>query len=185
VRPVLLALAALAGGVGGILTVGGADPAAAHTDLLQASPGPSQQAGDPLQFIDLAFLEPVSDAVVRVTFDGAELPGTMLTDEGTIIRFQLEEPLSQPGRYDVSYEMLSFDLDQTESGFFFTFAPDSPPPLRLGNVTEAGSGGRDWIPIIATVVLVGSLAGLAFMFLDRLEGRRQTADVRGDEPNDT
>lgn len=147
-----------------------ASPAAAHTDLLQASPGPGQMAGGVIDFIDFAFLEPVSEAVVDVEFDGETVPGTTVQAEGQIIRFEFDEPLSSAGRYDVSYSILSFDLDHTEASFFFTYDPDAPQAIRIGTVDLPG--GRNWVLIIVTAVLIVTIVGLAFQLLSRVEARR-------------
>lgn len=155
-----------------------AGPAAAHTELLQASPGPGQRAGGDIDFIDLVFLEPVSSASVEVVHDGEVVPGSMTVTDGSIIRFVFDEALTSSGRYDVTYQMISYDLDDTEDGFFFTFEPEAPQALRIGEPGEVG--GRNWLQIGATVVLIASLAGLAFVFLSRLEQRRRTT-VTSDE----
>lgn len=161
----------------GVGVVAAPNPAAAHTELLQASPGPGQRGGGKVEFIDLVFLEPVSEATVEVVFDGESLPGEMNVTEGSIIRFKLDEPLETPGTYEVKYRMISFDLDDTEADFSFTYAPDAPQVQRIGD-PGAGEEGRNWIAVIATGVLIVSLAGLAFLFLSRLESKRRLA---GDE----
>ena len=156
----------------------GATPASAHTDLLQASPGPGQRVGGDVDFVDLVFLEPVSGATVEVSLDGAILDGSMVVAEGSIIRYELAEPLSSPGRYEVAYRMRSFDGDQTEETFPFTFEPDAPQALRIGDPVTGevpNGGGRNWVQLLATAVLIASVAGLAFLFLTRLERRRRLA----------
>lgn len=152
-------------------------PAAAHTELLQASPGPGQRAGGEIDFIDLAFFEPVTDASVDVVHDGEVVSGSMSVTDGSIVRFDFDEPLSSTGAYEVTYRMTSFDLDQTEAGFTFTFEPDAPQALRLGVVEPTG---RNWVAIIATVILIASLVGLAFVFVSRLEAKRRLAASTGD-----
>ena len=152
-------------------------PAAAHTELLQASPGPGQRAGGEIDFIDLAFFEPVTDASVEVVHDGESVGGSMSVTDGSIVRFDFDEPLSSTGTYEVTYRMTSFDLDLTEAGFSFTFEPDAPQALRLGVVEPTG---RNWVAIIATVVLISSLVGLAFVFLSRLEAKRRLAASTSD-----
>ncbi|MEM7338936.1 MAG: copper resistance protein CopC [Actinomycetota bacterium] len=167
---VKLAVVALVGVSTAVATIGlGASPSAAHTDLLQASPGVGQRAGGTIEFLDLAFTEPVTEAVVEVTFDGETVPGSMLVDEGIIIRYVFDDALAEPGRYDVRYEMISFDTDFTERDFFFTYDPEAPPPIRLGTVIEE----RNWTPIIASGVFIASMLALAFLFLSRLESRRR------------
>jgi methionine-rich copper-binding protein CopC len=171
---VAMAAVGLVAALGG--AAGQAGPVAAHTELLQASPGASQRVGGTLEHIDLAFLEPVSEAVVEVELGGLPLDGETIVSDGTIIRFQLDEPLREAGRYDVAYRMISLDLDESEGGYWFTFAPEAPEALRLGTVVAPRSG-FSLVQIVATAVLVACLAGLAFMLLSRLESRRR------DEPS--
>ena len=175
---VVMGTVAVMAALGGV--AGQADPAAAHTELLQTSPGASQRVGGTTEFIDLAFLEPVTEATIEVELEGRPVEGETITSEGTIIRFQLDEPLSEPGRYDVRYRMISFDLDESEGAYWFTYAPEAPEAQRLGAV-EPPSSGLNWVGIVATAVLVASLAGLAFMFLSRLESRRRAPET-GAEP---
>lgn len=163
----LAALTAVVAGVAGLT----ASPAAAHTELLQASPGPGQRAGGEIDFVDLAFLEPVSDARIRVVHDGEEVPGTVVVPDGSIIRFELDEPLATAGRYEVTYQVISFDRDETEGRFSFTYEPGAPQARRIGD--PGGPAGRNWVRIVATVVLIASLAGVAFLVLARLESRRR------------
>ncbi len=175
VAPVLLAwsVALLVIGAGSLgVAAAVAPPAAAHTDLLQASPGPGQRAGGEIDFVDLAFLEPVSDATVDVVHDGGTVAGSMVTTDGSIIRFEFDEPLASAGTYDVSYAMTSADLDATTGRFTFTFEPSAPQAVRIGTV---GPEPRNWVPVIATGVLIVALAGAAFLLLGRLEARRRAA----------
>lgn len=154
----------------------GPEPAAAHTDLLQASPGAGQRAGGRIDFVDLVFFEPVTDAEISVLLDGESLPGRTTVPDGSIIRFSLDEPLSEAGSYEVRYSMISYDLDPHQSSYTFAFDPDAPQALRIGEVEPEG---RNWPQIIATIVLVACLAGLAFLFLGRLEARRRLARPDG------
>ncbi|MCP4227200.1 MAG: copper resistance protein CopC [Actinomycetia bacterium] len=142
-------------------------PAPAHTTMLQASPGPGQRAGGMIEFVDLVFAESISDGVVTVTLDGVVIPGSMIETEGQIIRFGFDEPLTEPGRYEVAYEFLSFDLDPGEATYVFDFVPEALQPVRLGLLDEPES--RSWVPVVAGVILVGCLAGLAFLFLGRIK----------------
>lgn len=163
-----------------VVLVGSAlSPAGAHTALLQASPGPNQQAGGMVDFIDLAFTELVSGAVVSVSFDEQPISGATTVSEGQIIRFELDEPLRASGRYEVTYEVTSFDSDRDTGGFFFTYAPDAPQPTRLGLV-EGEADGRNWLQIAAAVVLLSSLVGLLAMLVWRLDAKRRRAEP-GDE----
>lgn len=154
-------------------------PAAAHTDLLQGSPGPGQRVGGEVEVIDLVFAEPVTEALVTVTGpNGEAVTGEMSAADGLIIRFDLDEPLSEPGDYQLDYEMISFDLDFTERGYNFTYEPSAPEPIRLG--VEVEPEGRNWPMIAASVVLMAALAGLLFLFVKRADAQRVAAADGGE-----
>lgn len=158
-------------------------PTSAHTSLLQTSPTIGQAAGGTIDFVDLAFAEPVSEAVVTVTFDGQVVPGTTTVAEGQIIRFEFDGPIETPGQYTVQYSLISFDLDETESIFFFVYDPDAAQPPRLGLASaDSDSSGPNWTQIIASAALAASLAGLLGLFVTRLDAKRRRAET-GDQPS--
>ena len=146
-------------------------PSNAHTALLQASPAADQTVGGVVEGIDLAFLDPISDAIVTVTYNGAPVPGATVVSNGELIRFEFEEPLAVDGRYQVFYEMTSFDLDYTTSGFFFTYAADAAPPVRL----EAPNSGDGSFPIVPTVIGTTVLVAALGIFVWRFDTRRREA----------
>jgi methionine-rich copper-binding protein CopC len=156
-----------------IVVGGGPDQASAHGDLLQASPGPGQQAGGTIDFIDLAFLETANEVVVEVAHDGATVPGAMEVADGRIIRFAFDQPLTSPGRYDVSYTLTSGDEDRYTESYYFTYEPASPQAFRLGTVDPSPSGGG-WprARTVAVLVVVTVMIGLAFVYLMQLERQR-------------
>ncbi|MEM7275661.1 MAG: copper resistance protein CopC [Actinomycetota bacterium] len=117
IKALLVALVAL------LVTAVPALPVRAHTAMLRASPDRDATAGGAIQFVDLEFLDPITNAVVTVTYNGVPVPGRTTVADGRIITFTLDQPLAQPGRYQVNYEMISFDSDFTTGGFFFTFDP--------------------------------------------------------------
>ena len=152
-------------------------PASAHTALLEASPAPDQTVGGTIDFVDLAFLEPVSDAVVVLSFNGEPVAGQTTVPEGMIIRFELDEPLSTPGRYQISYELTSYDSDYTTNGFFFTYATGGPQPARINTVEEQSGGGTSQVIIGATVALLTVLIGLLAIFVWRLDAKRHRIEA--------
>ncbi|MDH3682340.1 MAG: copper resistance protein CopC [Acidimicrobiia bacterium] len=147
-------------------------PVGAHTALLQASPGPDQTAGGTIDFVDLAFLDPVSDAIVTLSFNGEPIAGVTTVSDGEIVRFELDDPLQLPGRYQVFYEMTSYDADYTTSGYFFTYAADAPQPARIALPGDE-SGDTSLLPIVATAVGLASLVGLLAAFVWRLDAKRR------------
>lgn len=154
--------------------------AAAHTDLLQGSPGPAQRTGGTVDFIDLIFVEPVSNAVVTVEDpNGIPVAGTTTVADGQIIRFEMPA-LTETGRYIVRYTMDSADGDATEAAYFFTYHPDGTQPTRLGDV-DAPDNTANVVSIVASVVFLLCMIGLVMVFLTRLERRRAAAAA---EPSD-
>lgn len=166
-----------------LLTVGtvGASPAAAHGKLLQASPGPGQNAGGLVDFIDLAFLEDATDAVVAVTKDGAPVPGTTTVANGRIVRFAFNPPLSAPGRYDVTFTATWVDKDRVTEAYYFTYDAAAPAPVHIGNVADLPQPKSGWssVKIVATVVLITAMFGLAVLYVLQLERRRSQAVAEG------
>ena len=169
---------ALVGVVTALIAVG-ARPAWAHTSLLQGSPGPGDRVGGVVDFVDLAFLEPVTEAEITVLLDGEVLAGTTTVAEGRIIRFELDEPITEPARYDVTWDMISFDGDATVDGYAFVYDPSAPAARRIGTPPTAGTGAGpgvvpafEWGRLAAAAVLVVCLAGLVFVALTWIDDRR-------------
>lgn len=159
-----------------VVTVG-ASPAAAHGKLLQASPGPGQKAGGVVDFIDLAFLEDATDAVVSVTKDGAPVPGTTTVANGRIVRYAFNPPLSVPGRYDVTFTATWVDKDRVTEAYYFTYDAAAPAPVHIGSVDNLPEPKSSWssVKIVATVVLITAMFGLAVLYVLQLERRRSQA----------
>jgi methionine-rich copper-binding protein CopC len=130
-------------------------PASGHTAMLRGSPDRDAVVGGSIAFVDLEFLDPVSETSVAVTYNGVTVPGRATVAEGELITFVLDEPLVEPGRYQVSYEMVSSDGDFTTGGYFFTFDPAAPAAPRI---EASGSGG---LPTAALAVAGVGLAVVA------------------------
>lgn len=169
-----------------LLTVGtvGVGPAAAHGKLLQASPGPGQKAGGVVDFIDLAFLEDATDAVVAVTKDGVPVPGATTVANGRIVRFAFNPPLSAPGRYDVTFTATWVDKDRVTEAYYFTYDAAAPAPVHIGTVDDLPQPESSWssVRIVATVVLITAMFGLAVLYVLQLERRRSRAAAEGAGP---
>lgn len=144
-------------------------PAGAHTAMLRASPDRDSTAGGSISFIDLEFLDPVTEASVTVTYNGAPVAGLTTVTDGEVITFTLDQPLVQPGRYQVSYEMISVDGDFTTGGYFFTFDPAAD---QVERIEPSGSGGFS----TTTLALLGAglivVIGLLALLVLRLDNRR-------------
>jgi len=130
-------LRATTGLVGLVLLIVGAvgvGPVAAHTDLIQGSPGPGQRIGGDVDFVDLVFAAPVTEVeLVVLRPDGTVQPGEMVVADGQIIRHEMEA-LPEPGRYLVEYQMISDDGDVTLGNYFFDYDEAAVAPSRLGQV---------------------------------------------------
>lgn len=149
-------------------------PAGAHTDLLQGSPGPAQRVGGTVDFIDLVFVDAVTDATIILEDPSGEIvPGETLVADGQILRYEMPA-LTETGRYVVRFTMISADGDATESGYFFTYDTAGLEPVRLGEVDLPNNDGTV-IGIVASVVLAVCLIGLVMVFLVQLERRRAAA----------
>ncbi|MEM7339731.1 MAG: copper resistance protein CopC [Actinomycetota bacterium] len=147
-----------------------ATPASAHTAMLRASPDRDAIAGGPVQFIDLEFLDPITEAVVTVTYNGVPLAGRTTVADGEVITFTLDQPLTEPGRYQVSYEMISFDTDFTTGGFFFTFDPQADQVARL---EPPGAGGFSPATTAISAAGLAVVVALLATFVWRMDGRRR------------
>ena len=153
-------------------------PADAHSALVGASPAPDETVGGNVDFVELAFNEPVSDATISVLYNQEPLAGVTTVTDGEVIRFELSEGLLQPGRYEISYDMISFDTDHTIDGFFFTFEPGARQPgeIDLGGgqgLIETESEGTDWFFFGAVGLLLASLFGLVAIFVWRVDAKRR------------
>jgi len=126
-RPLLL-LALL------VAVVAVAAPAAAHTQIQRAIPGPGESVGGELDVVVLDFLDPVVPTpVITVTGpDGAEVAGLqpveMLADDVAVARF---DPLAEAGQYRVDYTFVALDGDEQVSAHTFTFEPDTGLDLEV------------------------------------------------------
>lgn len=156
--------------------------ASAHTAMLRASPDRNATAGGAVQFVDLEFLDPVTNTAVTVTYNGVPLAGRVTEANGKLITFTLDQPLSQPGRYQVNYEMISFDSDFTTGGYFFSFDPLADQPTRI---ELSAAGGISTGTIVASVVGLVLLGGLLALFVRRIDSHRsqqfEMADGRDDD----
>jgi methionine-rich copper-binding protein CopC len=165
-----------------------ASPASAHSQLLQSSPGWGQVVGEPVTGVELAFSEPVTDIDVSVTDpNGAAVPGTIDGSGNLIVRFAFDEAISEPGRYEVNYEVVSADGDPTSTAYPFTFDPAAAPPITL-LPTEAptDSGGRSpqtWVVLVAATVLAAGAVALMVWQRGRSGGSATpTGSAGGPEP---
>jgi len=105
--------------------------ASAHTAMVGGAPEFDATVGGTVDFVNIAYSDPVSNATVAVSYNEELLPGVTTVNEGQIIRFQLDTPLELPGRYKVEINMVSYDSDATNQSYFFTYDPAAPQPQQL------------------------------------------------------
>jgi methionine-rich copper-binding protein CopC len=147
-----------------------APPGSAHTAMLRASPGRDATAGGTIGFIDLEFLDPVTNAAVTVTYNGAPVAGGIAEPDGEVITFTLDQPLSQPGRYQVNYEMTSSDGDFTTGGYFFTFDPAAD---QVARIDPTGSGDFSSTTLALSGAGLAVVVALIALFVWQIENRRR------------
>ena len=145
-------------------------PAGAHTAMLRASPDRDATVGGSIGFIDLEFLDPVTNASVTVTYNGAPVAGRTTVADGEVITFTLDQPLAESGRYQVNYEMTSFDSDLTTDGFFFTFDPAAD---QVARIEPSGSGGFSSTTLALSGAGLTAVVGLLALFVRRIDNRRR------------
>ena len=144
--------------------------AGAHTAMVRASPDRDAIAGGSISFVDLEFLDPVTNASVTVTYNSAPVAGRTTVVDGEVVTFTFDQPLAEPGRYQVNYEMISSDGDFTTGGFFFTFDPAADQPARI---EPSGSGGFSSTTLALSGVGLIVVVGLLALFVRRIDNRRR------------
>ena len=147
-----------------MLAVALALPAAGHTTLVFATPGPGQRATGTVDRIELGFADPVFDPVITLTApDGSPVEGSVETIDERTIAF-VTAGLSVEGEYIVRYKVAAPDDDdqpELEGAYAFTYA-------------GGGRSGSNW-PYLAGVVLVlSSIGGYAAWRVSRIPPRDQT-----------
>lgn len=143
-RPPLLLLALLAA------LVAVAAPAAAHTQIQRATPGPGESVSGELDVVVLDFLDPVVPTPeITVTGPGGALvaglqPPELIADDVAVARF---DPLTDAGQYQVDYAFVALDGDEQVSAHTFTFEPDQGLDLEIRSLLA-------WVVVGVLVALV-------------------------------
>ncbi len=144
--------------------------AAAHANLLAASPAVGQSAGGSIERIQLVFDEPVTDVVASVVDpDDQPVPASVVEITPQQIDLALDAPLEVEGRYLVRYEFSSVDGDRVELGHAFLFDPTAPAPLPITGPVLVADAGTPWRARAAIATLAVVVAGLGL----RLRRRRR------------
>lgn len=145
--------------------------AAAHAELVQASPRVDSVVGGQFDTIELLFdtIDTASGFRAQL-LDPAGVPiGAAPTRVNQLITIPID-PLTVPGLYTVSYTTLGSDGDLVSDAYSFRFEPSSPLPPGLGS-PASGLGGIGWIN---TALLITG-AALAGIVVHRVQWARKTA----------
>lgn len=162
--------AAAAIAVVGLVVFALASAAAAHTSLVDASPGPETTVGGAVHHIDLEFGGNVSGPGVSLRDpNGSRLRGEVSQSFSNRVSLVLTQPLSVPGRYWVDYAIVSTDGDRVDESFGFDFDPDAAEPLPLA---APGSGPSQLLLVTAGVALGFAVVGGFTWF----QGRQRKSD---------
>lgn len=168
VVPAVVALLALAG------------PAHAHGDLQATDPGLDAKVAKAPDSVAITFTEaPTAQAVLKVR-DGCKrdvTQGIEVTDATATVRVAL----GQPGRWEVSYRVISaLDGHETKGSYGFTVAgrrdctPDKPTPGPGAEETlaaptdDAGEPSGSGAPVVP--IAIGAVVLIALAFLVRRSG---------------
>lgn len=132
-----------------------AAPAAAHTQIQRAIPGPAESVGGEVDSVVLDFLDPVvpTPEITVTGPDGAPVAGlqptAMLADDVAVARFDV---LTEAGQYRVDYTFVALDGDQQVSAHTFTFEPDSGLDVEARPLLAWVVGGVLVVLLVAAVL---------------------------------
>ncbi len=130
-------------------------PAAAHTQIQRASPGPGEAVEGEVGSVVLDFLDPVLPTpTITVTGpDGAPVPGLgqarMAADDVAQVEF---DPLTVAGDYQVDYTYVAVDGATQEGAHQFAFRPLPGADLDVRVVLA-------WIVSLVLLVLLAAAVG--------------------------
>lgn len=129
-------------------------PAAAHTQIQRAIPGPGESVGGDVDVVVLDFLDPVLPTP-EITVSGPDgpvaglEPAELIADDVAVARF---DPLTVAGRYRVDYTFAALDGDEEVSAHTFTFEPDRGPDLDARTLLAWVVGGVLAALVVAALV---------------------------------
>ncbi|MCO8129287.1 copper resistance protein CopC [Acidimicrobiia bacterium EGI L10123] len=132
-----------------------AAPAAAHTQIQRAVPGPGESVDGEVDSVVLDFLDPVVPTPeITVTGPDGELvdglaPAELIADDVAVARF---DPLTVGGEYRVDYTFVALDGDEQVSAHTFTFEPDSGLDLAVRPLLAWLVGGVLLVLLVAAVL---------------------------------
>jgi methionine-rich copper-binding protein CopC len=133
-----------------------AAPAAAHTQIQRATPGPGEVVEGPVDFVVLEFLDPVLPTPgIEVTGPDGELvagleEAHLIADDVARVSF---EPLAEAGRYRVDYTFVALDGATQEGAHQFTVEPGGGFDLAVRPLLAA------FVAAVAAVLVVLAVVG--------------------------
>ena len=194
-RLLRIVLSVLLAGFGVILT---ATPAFAHTTLKSSTPTDGAQLASPPDTVTLTFAEAVTLAADPVSVVGPD-GGAWTVGTATVTGDSVQVPVEASGpagQYSLRYTVIADDGDPVRGTVHFTLTNPATPatavatadaldtataqaaPATIVNAAPApaaqgsdSSGSSAWVYIALAVVVIGVLAGMAFVFRSRRSGR--------------
>jgi copper resistance protein C len=190
-----IVLSVLLAGFAVLLT---ATPALAHTTLKSSSPTDGAQLASPPDVVTLTFEEAVTlaaDPVSVVGPDGEAWTVGTATVTGASVQVPVEAS-GPAGQYSLRYTVIADDGDPVRGTVHFTLTNPATPatavatadaldtataeaapatvvtaaPVAASRGTDSGDSSA-WAYIALAVVVIGVLAGMAFIFRSRRSGR--------------
>jgi len=163
-----------------------APPAAAHTELVEASPGPDALVEAPPSHLVLVFdgvVQLTADAVVVAAAGGSRVPlGAPAVDAPGTVTVPL--PALAPGAYEVAYRVLAEDNHVLEGRYSFAVqadagadvagaaqpAPATPAPAAVAPVEDDDDDAGIGVLLIVVAAAIGIAGGLGAWRLSRTTG---------------
>lgn len=162
-RPLLAARLTVCLVLAAVMALMPARPAAAHGELVGASPGPGETVGR-VAHVDLVFSTPMFDWQLSVDGpSGAALGGVAVQKADQLLSFETPS-LTEEGQYIVRYSGIDSDGDVVEGAYAFVFEEGAPPPADLPlDLSVLDDDGWPWWLyglLLLGVVVIAVLAGL-------------------------
>jgi methionine-rich copper-binding protein CopC len=161
----LLAAATVLAGVLAVQAVAAA-PAAAHAELVSASPGNGAMLAGPPDEVELVFSETVGRPAELLVLgpDGSEVAGGELTVVDRTLQRTYDPAAFEPGSYTVSYQVTSADGHAIAGTLsFMVHADGETMDESAGAVT--GTGGNDSDPTTVALLAVCLAVALGITLL--------------------
>jgi copper transport protein len=169
------------------LSLGVAEPAAAHAVLLASEPVPGQRLDRAPAEVVLIFSEPVTDARVSVLDGGGQLVSVGRTRFADSAHRRVVGPLRTGlpnGVYVVSWQAVSADSHPVRGGFSFGVGVDAPlgsdvSTTTAGPLLSVGYATARWTGFVGIAIGLGGLVFLLFVWPEGITQRAPRLIVQG------